>query len=58
MFAKRDWEVIAVLNTTGPWALRAAFQAFSRDFGQLSTSYVGGWIINGTNVMVYPLGTW
>ena len=58
IFAKRDWEVIAVLNTTGPWALRAAFQRFSRDFGYLKMSYIGAWTINTTKVMVYPLGTW
>jgi hypothetical protein len=58
MFSKRDHDVVAVLNSTGPWVLRAAFKKFSRDFGPLSTSWVGAWTINDTNVMVYPIGTW
>ena len=48
----------AVLNATGPWALRAAFERFSRDYGLLHYSYIGGWRINETDVMVYPVGTW
>ena len=58
LLARRDHDVVAVLNATGPWALRAAFKTFSRDFGPLKSTWVGSWIVNGTNVMVYPLGTW
>jgi len=57
-YSKRDHDVVAVLNATGPWALRAAFKKFSRDFGPLRTSWIGAWTINDTNVMVYPVGTW
>ena len=57
-FWVRDYDVHAVLNATGPWALRAAFERFSRDYGLLHYSYIGGWRINETDVMVYPVGTW
>lgn len=58
LFSRSDFDVLAVLNATGPWALRAAFRAFGKDQGLLYTSYIGAWRINATNVMVYPLGTW
>jgi hypothetical protein len=48
----------AVLNGTGPWLLRDAFAAWSKDAGPLAKGYAGPAAPDGRRMFTHPFGKW
>lgn len=48
----------AVLNGTGPWLLRDAFAAWSKDAGPLAKGYAGPASPDGRRMYTHPFGKW